>query len=72
MYIRTFLYKLIRIDTGKQQAFSSLFWMLVAGIGIFLSCLLIELLRSKLTKIISNFKTIKKMKERFYGYIDRI
>ena len=72
MYIRTFLYKLIRIDTGKPQVFSSLFWMLIAGIGIFLSCLLIELLRSKLTKIISNFKTIKKMKERFYGYIDRI
>lgn len=72
MYIRTFLYKLIRIDTGKQQAFSSLFWMLIAGIGIFLSCLLIELLRSKLTKMISNFKTIKKMKDRFYGYIDRI
>ena len=72
MYIRTFLYKLIRIDTGKPQVFSSLFWMLIAGIGIFLSCLLIELLRSKLTKIISNFKTIKKMKDRFYGYIDRI
>lgn len=71
-FVCTIIYKLLKIDTGRMHGSKSLIYMLICGMFIFTVCLLIEFIRSRITKFIDNRKMIKNNQEKFYNYISKI
>ena len=71
-YIRNIIYKIIRIDSGMMLSSSSLIYVLVCALLIFIVCSLIELIRHSITAFICNKKFVINKKNKFYDYIERL
>ena len=71
-YIRNIIYKAIKINSNKMLTSSSLIYILICTLLIFIVCSLIELIRHNITKFICNKKNIIAKKNRFYDYLGRL
>ena len=69
-YVRKNIYKWLRIDGPKVVSYRYIIYVLVCAIIIYVGCTLIELIRQLLFKKISEFKVSKKIKEKYYSYIN--
>ena len=71
-YIRNIIYKAIKINSNKMLTSSSLIYILICTLLIFIVCSLIELIRHNITKFICNKKNIIAKKNKFYDYLGRL
>lgn len=71
-YVCRILYQFLGIDTGNIQNSTSLIYMLLCGILIFICSLMIEFIRNKISVFINNRKIVKNKKQKFYNYISNI
>jgi len=73
LYIRSIVYKFLNIDKGSIMTFSQCLISMILGIiVIFVGSLLIEYLRTVISKFLSKRKFIITIQNKFYNYISRI
>lgn len=68
--IRDHIYKILKIDNGLFYGYSIFVRILIVGIIIFISCLMIELIRSIISKLILKTKPLKYIKEKFKSFLN--
>lgn len=73
MYIRTWIYKFLKIDIGSYIISKKyLIYLFIVAIIIFCCCSIIEAIRNKVASFLNNRKIVKKIQDKFYYYIASI
>lgn len=73
MYIRTWIYKFLKIDIGSYIISKKyLIYLFIVAIIIFCCCSIIEAIRNKAASFLNNRKIAKKLQDKFYHYIASI
>ena len=71
-FIRMYIYKWIGIDNGPIYSYKYLIYLLIATILIFTFCALIEYIRQIVFKLIRKTKMSKKIREKYYNYLEAL
>ena len=68
--VRNHIYKILKIDNGLFYGHSIFIRILLVALIIFISCLMIELIRIIISKLILKTKPVKILKEKFKIFIN--
>lgn len=71
-HIREVLYKWTNIDIPNISSYSFILYAIGIALGIFITCLIVELIRKLLFKGINSLKISKKIREKYYNTIKDI
>lgn len=71
-YVRHYIYKWLNIDVSPIYSFNFIAHIFLVTLIIFLTCLLIELIRQLLFKLIYNLKLSRTIRNKYYNFIRNI
>ena len=68
-YVRSFIYKLLKVDNGAFGTYKIIIYIFVVAIIIYVACTIIEAIRQLIFKFIYNRKVSKRIRDKYYNFI---